>query len=139
MQIKINLKQIGKKKNSIQEVTYEIPFTPHCVRDLIEAVSETCVNTYNDRVESSEILKCMTKEELECQALAGKISFGINYGKQKAELIPAVNEALQSFEDGIYRIFMDDQALTALDQQIHITEESRFTFVRLVMLAGRMW
>ena len=50
-----------------------------------------------------------------------------------------MNHAIQSFEDGIYRIFLDDRALEQLEEKILLTEGSSLTFVRLTMLAGRMW
>ena len=51
----------------------------------------------------------------------------------------AVENALQSFEDGIYRIFLNDRPLERLDEGIRIMDEDSLTFVRLTMLAGRMW
>ena len=65
--------------------------------------------------------------------------FGVNYGDRKADPESAVNHAIQSFEDGIYRIFLDDRALEQLEEKILLTEGSSLTFVRLTMLAGRMW
>ena len=64
---------------------------------------------------------------------------GVNYGDRKADLESAVDHAIQSFEDGIYRIFLDDRALEQLEEKILLTEGSSLTFVRLTMLAGRMW
>ena len=72
-------------------------------------------------------------------AQSGKVSFGINYGDQKADLQKARDNAIQCFEDGIYRIFLDDEPLESLDAPIKITKESTFTFVKLTMLSGRMW
>ena len=81
----------------------------------------------------------MTKEELDARAETGKIGFDVNYGERRAETEPAVKNALQSFEDGIYRIFLNDRSLERLDEPLHILEEDSLTFVRLTMLAGRMW
>ena len=81
----------------------------------------------------------LTKEEMEDKSQSGKIAFGVNYGEKKAELSKAQENAVQCFEDGIYRIFLDEEPLENLDDGIFITEESVFTFVRLTMLAGRMW
>lgn len=35
--------------------------------------------------------------------------------------------------------FLNEIPLETLEEKIEITEESIFTFVRLTMLAGRMW
>lgn len=139
MKIKVNLKSIGKRKQSVEPVIYEIQGTPGTVRELILAVTQTGVREYNERMESSELLRYLTKEEIEDKAQAGKIAFGINYGEKKAKLAEAQENAIQCFEDGIYRIFLDEEPLEDLDTEISITEENVFTFVRLTMLAGRMW
>lgn len=139
MEIKVNVKQIGRKKNGVREQVYEIDGSPENVEELIRAVTAACVRDYNSRMESSELIRCMTREEIEERAEAGKIGFGVNYGEKQADLTQAVDNALQSFEDGIYRIFLNDRSLERLDEAITITEADRLTFVRLTMLAGRMW
>lgn len=40
-------------------------------------------------------------------ASVGKIAFGINYGGQEQELDKAIQNALQAFEDGVYRVFLN--------------------------------
>lgn len=139
MEIKVNLKSVGKRKQSVKPVVYEINGHPSSVRELILAVTEAGVREYNRRTESKELLSYLTREEIEEQAQAGKISFGTNYGENKAELAKAQENAVQSFEDGIYRIFLDGKPLADPDEEISITKDSVFTFVRLTMLAGRMW
>lgn len=139
LKITVNLKQVGKKKNAVREVVYQVPGEPESVRELIESVVAVCVEEYNERADAVETLQYMTKEQVEAGALAGKVGFGLHYGEKKAELQAAVENALLSFEDGIYRIFMDGRTLKELDEKIKITEESKLTFIRLVMLAGRMW
>ena len=139
MKINVNLKSIGKRRGAVKPVTYEIPGHPGTVRELIYAVTQTGVEEYNQRVENGELLSYLTKEEMDEKARAGKIGFGVNYGEKKAGLLAAQENAIQCFEDGIYRIFQDGEPLEVLDDPIFITEESVFTFVRLTMLAGRMW
>lgn len=141
MVIKVALKSIGKKKQSIHPKPYEIQCHPSTVRDLILAVTEAEVLAYNERAEESELLRniTLTKSEIEDRAQAGRISFGVNNSGKKADLHQAQENALQCFADGIYRIFLDDQPLEVLDAPISVTEQSVFTFVRLTMLAGRMW
>lgn len=139
MKIIVNLKSVGKRKQSVKPVTYEISGHPGTVRELILSVTQAGVEEYNQRMESTELLNYLTSEEINDQAQAGKISFGINYGEKKANLAKAQENAIQCFEDGIYRIFLNEEPLEVLDEKIQITEDSIFTFVRLTMLAGRMW
>ena len=51
----------------------------------------------------------------------------------------AIVNALQSYEDGIFRIFMDDTEAGDLSSPIQLKEESTLTFIRLAMLSGRLW
>lgn len=139
MEIMVCLKSVSRRKQSVQPVAYEIKGSPATVRELILAVTEAGVHTYNQKQESPELLPYLVREEIEAKAEAGKISFGAIYGEKQAELSEAQENAIQCFEDGIYRVFLDGKPLEMLDEEIHITKESVFTFVRLTMLAGRMW
>ena len=51
----------------------------------------------------------------------------------------AIINALQSYEDGIFRIFLDDAELGELSSSVQLKEESTLTFIRLAMLSGRLW
>ena len=140
MEIQVALKSIGKKK-AVQAMPLKIQGHPATVRELILAVTEAEVLLYNQRAQQSGLLQSITitREEIKDKAQAGRISFGVNYGGQKADLQEAQENAVQCFADGIYRIFLDHLPLEALDDPICVTEHSVFTFVRLTMLAGRMW
>lgn len=139
MKLKVNLKKIGKKQSSVHEAVYEIHGRPGTVRELIEAMAAAGVEQYNRRMEESELLRCLTREEIEDRAVAGKVGFGVNYGEKKADPVQAAANAVQSFEDGIYRIFLGDRTLQDLEEEIRLTEDSSLTFVRLTMLTGRLW
>ncbi len=139
MQIKVSLKSISKRKASVQPSVYEIKGRPRTVRELILAVTQTGVEAYNRRMEEAGLLSYLTKEQIDNTAEAGKVSFGVNYGEKKASLRQAQENALQCFEDGVYRIFLNEEPLSALEDEITFTQDSVFTFVRLTMLAGRMW
>ncbi|MBQ4165236.1 MAG: hypothetical protein IJD85_02835, partial [Oscillospiraceae bacterium] len=68
----------------------------------------------------------------------GKIAFGLSEGAA-ADLGKATDDAILAFVDGLYRIFLGEEELTELDGSIELNENSSVTFIRLVMLAGRMW
>lgn len=138
MIIHVNLKSIARKSRSVKPAAYEIPGCPATVRELILAVTEAGVREYNERLDHP-LLSCLTREEIENKAQAGRIGFKVNYGEKKAELFAAQENAIQCFQDGIYRIFLDGKPLEELEETVSVTEKSEFTFVRLTMLAGRMW
>ena len=139
MKILVNMKKMGSRRNAITQAVYELHPVPETVRELITQMVQICVRQYNDRMENRELLVNLSKAEIEELASSGKIGFGVNYGEKKAEEKQAVENALQCFEDGIYRIFCGTDSLQSLDEKLSLTEEYELTFVRLVMLAGRMW
>ena len=47
-----------------------------------------------------------------------------------------MENAIQCFEDGIYRIFAGERELAKLNEAIPWQEETVFTLIRLTMLAG---
>ncbi|MDO5560569.1 MAG: hypothetical protein Q4F95_13395 [Oscillospiraceae bacterium] len=98
-----------------------------------------CTAEYNKRFDEKDNLKVPDKDCMDDSAMVGKIAFGVNYGEKKADTVQAEENALQSFEDGLYRIFLDNDELCGLDTNIILTEQSVITFVRLTMLSGRLW
>lgn len=140
MILKINLKQIGERKQKIAPVDFEYGRVPETLRDLIIQTVTGCVATYNERVRKGENnTKPLLSEQISDMAHIGRIAFGINYGGREQEEDKAVENALQSFEDGIYRVFLNDSELERLDDQINVHENDSLTFIKLTMLAGRMW
>ena len=51
----------------------------------------------------------------------------------------AVAAALQAFEDGLYRVFAGTVELEKLESPLTLAPDENLTFIRLTMLAGRMW
>ena len=139
MIIQVNIKQIGKKKAKVSGMSFHWENKPLTVRELIKESVHTCVTEYNERVRRGEFCKPLSEEEIEDMASVGKIAFGINYGGKEADEGKAIENALLGYEDGLFRIFIGDEAAGDLDDEIHIEENSEVTFIRLVMLSGRMW
>lgn len=140
MKVLVNIKQIGQRKQRVSPVPFELQGTPNTVGELITLTVKTCVSEYNRRVQSGESdTKPLSSEQITDMAQVGKIAFGINYGGKQQDLQEAVANALQAFADGIYRVFLGDDELTSPDQQITVNEGDTLTFIRLTMLAGRMY
>ena len=135
MKAYIQVKQVGKRKCSIEKMPVDFPTPPASVQELIEAVVCWQVKEYNERLQQSEMLKYLTSEEMEDKAAAGKVGFE---ARPAAETEAIIN-ALQSYEDGIFRIFLDDAELGELSSSVQLKEESTLTFIRLTMLSGRLW
>ena len=139
MKIFVNVKQIGKRKNKIDKKKYEISEKITTVKELLTEFVTINVNEFNNGFTENDIVPYLTDEKINDLSDAGKISFGVDYNGQKQDLEKAVENALQSYEDGIYRIFVNDNEVGKIDCEINLKENDELTFVRLTMLAGRMW
>lgn len=140
MKIFVNLKQIGKKKNSIDKKEYEIKDDIQNIEDLIKAFVRIEVEEFNKRADNLKLIDFLTNEQISDNSEVGKISFNEDYNTIKQDLNKAIENALLSYQDGIYCIFLNEERLTdSLKQEICLKDEDSLTFVRLTMLAGRMW
>lgn len=135
MKLYVNMKQIGKKKNKVDKMPYEIPNDVKTVKDLICAFVTLCVERFNNK----EMVDFLSAQEIEDKSTVGKIEFQDRENQTKADLEGAISNALLSYEDGIYRIFLNEDELGDLNSEVVLKQEDTLTFIRLTMLAGRMW
>lgn len=134
--IYVRMKKLGKQKEAdLQPVPYMLDKKPDSVRELLTALTILGVKQYNARKDEGKILAWLTKEEIAEQASRGKITSGLRGGADASES-QAVENTIQCFEDGIYRVFAGETELTSLSDTIPWTEHTIFTFIRLTMLAG---
>lgn len=139
MIVKIHLKQIGQRKQTVTPVDFEYSPVPHNVRELITQTAAACVNAYNERVRRGDSRTApITEEQITDMASVGKIAFGINYGGREQDIGKAVENALQSFEDGLYRVFLNENELERLGDDLDLHDGDSLTFIRLTMLTGRI-
>lgn len=134
--IYVRMKKLGKQKNTeLQPVPFELAEKPQTLRQLLTALTELGVRQYNARKDEGQILAYLTKEEITAQASRGKISLGLRGGGDAIEE-QAVENTVQCFEDGIYRVFAGETELTTLSDEIPWSENLIFTLIRLTMLSG---
>lgn len=140
MNIRVNVKQLGKKKDKISGAIFYLENKPSTVRELITECVKTCVKEYNQRIDAGEMaVKPLDEQQIKDMSEVGKIAFGLNYGDKKADLNKAIDAALLAYEDGLFRIFIGMDDAGTLDDEISILDDSEITFIRLVMLSGRLW
>ena len=139
MNVKITIKQLGKKRDKIADADFWLENKPLTVRELIMESVHTCVREYNSAAAKKDSPEPLSEAEMENMSEIGKIAFGINYGGKQADEETAKQVAIQAFEDGLVRIFQGEEELAGLDDSIAVKEEDRFTFIRLAFLAGRIF
>lgn len=139
MKIYASVKSVGKRRPVLEKVLYEIPDDVKSVKAFISEIVRIEVEKYNAKGTDMQIIPFLTKEELEDQAEIGKVGFGRIYSDKKADLQKAIENALQCYEDGLVRIFQNEEELGGLEDEVIIGAGDCFTFMKFVFLAGRMW
>ncbi len=139
MDIYVRVKAIGKRKDILAPALYTIPDGICSLRQLLTAVVQKEVDRYNNKEVEAQLIPFLTQQELDDQAKIGKVSFGSIYSDKKADPGKAVTNAIGCWEDGLVRVFMNDEELTDLDAKLVIEEQAIFTFMRLTFLAGSIW
>ena len=132
MLLYMNMRQLGKRRNTVDKVPFEYEAEPETLRELITETVKICVREYIERMDRGEAV--LTSDQIDDMAQIGKIAFGIVYGDKKPDVSKAVETAITGFEDGLFRVF-----LTELDEKVIFAEGEEITFIRLTMLAGRIW
>ena len=137
MKIIINVKGLSRKKVIHQE-ELELKDKISTTKDLIIELVKINVEKFNKKIDDKDILSIMTNEYIAEAARAGKIGDEV-HGDKKANLEKALDTAFLAFEDGLYCIFINDEQSEKLDDNLSLKDGDILTFIRLTMLAGRMW
>ena len=139
MDIYVRVKAIGKRKDILAPIPYTIPDGIGSLRQLLTAVVRKEVAQYNSKEAESQLIPFLTQQALDAQAKIGKVSFGAIYSDKKADPGKAVMNAIGCWEDGLVRVFLNEEELTDLDAPLKVEAQSVLTFMRLTFLAGSIW
>lgn len=99
------------------------------LRDFLIA---TCKFEYSKQY-SVENKEASMKEQV------GKITFNEGYNHHTISVDNVIRIMLQDFEDGLFRVFINRVEYNQLDEKIDLKDQDECVFLRLVMLAGRLW
>lgn len=139
MKVYVSVKQVGKRKDYITKKELVLEIAPLNLRELIKEIVRINVTEYNNKTAEPLIMQYLSPDEIESQAKTGKVGFGERRNHKQADLIKAIETAILAFEDGIYRVFIGESEVSSLDEPLALKEGDLLTFIRLTMLAGRMW
>lgn len=139
VQIYVNVKSLAKKRNYVEKKEITLNNLPQTLRELIVEFVRMNVQQFNHKEPEVPLLNYLTKSDVELQSMTGKIGFQTKYNENQTDPDEAVETAIQAFQDGLYRVFIHEDELEELDHPITIQDGDEITFIRLTMLAGRMW
>jgi hypothetical protein len=106
------------------------------LRDLITHLVVEEVAAFRQRQEERRLARIMTPAQIEQGVQKGKVDPGERDLRQAVDIDQAISNALQSFEDGLYFVFVDGDQQQNLDNEVILHTNSKVTFIRLVALAG---
>ena len=148
MLVNVNQKSIGKNKG-IRTIPLEYKKVPGNIYELIEETVKIMVESFVSSMKRKA--SPLSEQQINDLAQIGKISFGIIYNDKKPDVNKAVEVAVLAYRDGLVRIFINGEPVEAISDidtptddelrntKIELNEGDTITFVRLTMLAGRMW
>lgn len=139
MRVFVQVKSAGKRRPALEKREYELPDGIITLRELIHAVVDTEVSAYNAKGVDAAVTRFLTETEIEDGAKQGKVGFGRIYSDKKANREKAREVALQAFEDGLFRVFVNDRERGDLQETADVSEGDTLTFVRFAFLSGRLW
>ena len=143
MQIYIQVKQLGKRKASIEAQKFIIEDSLFTVYDLLYDIVTKQVDKFNHRaignIDGEPTLLYLSLTQIENQSPSGKISFNLDYRQQKQDIQSAFDNVIMAFNDRLFRIFLNGNELSSLEEKINLQENDKLTFIRLTMLSGRIW
>jgi hypothetical protein len=139
VKVYFNVKQAGARKNYISKKEFNLSTNPKTLRQLLAEIIKNEVEYFNAKNKQQMLLGYLTSEEIETRLQAGRVSFGERYNQEDADYNKALETALLAYEDGIFRVFIGEKEAGMLDDSLELKEEDVLTFIRLTMLAGRMW
>jgi len=136
--IYIKIKSIAKRKLVVDGIPFVVDGNIVTSNDLVEYVVRQMVREYNRMSMDKSPLPYLTDDEIANRKSAGKIGFDERKNESDQDEDGAVENALLCFFDGIFRMFVNEEEVT-MGQDIKLSEGDEITFVRLTMLAGRLW
>ena len=144
MVLNIQVKQMGKKGRHIKPLALEYAMCPETAQQLIEETVRMMVADFIRRQQEAKegrIPEALSEENMQNMAAVGKIAFGEIYNDKEPDAEKAVQTAWQAYADGIVRLFVNgtEAEYSENGTGLALQEGDEITFVRLAMLAGRLF
>ena len=137
VEIVLSVKSSSKRKKFVDKQTI-IVNQIHNINELISQIVSDNVKEYNQKQTDKKLFQYLSKEEIDDIAHTGKVGFQDRKNENKQNKEEAIENALFAFKDGMIRVFVDEEEVeynSVYSLQPHVN----VTFIKMVMLVGRMW
>jgi len=97
------------------------------------------VKALQEKKQQAELFAYLMPDDIDAQGAVGKVGFGAVYNEGVPDLEVAMETAITAYEDGVYKVFLNDEELQELDESLVVKDGDNVVFIRFTMLAGRLW
>ncbi|WP_445478562.1 hypothetical protein ACULLL_20650 [Lysinibacillus irui] len=132
-------KVIGKKSRKLQKIPFSIEKPVTTLQDLLVQLVTQQVQQYNDKKVDTPLHLYLTDQQLEDAAQHGKVHFGEKKSDTLQSVDQAISTMLLAFQDELFLVLHNEESLDSLTTPLTLQEDDVFTFIKLTMLAGRIW
>ncbi|QOS76982.1 hypothetical protein JNUCC31_19410 [Paenibacillus sp. JNUCC31] len=139
MNVWITVKSLGRRKPALAKQAAELPETTDTLRQLIKNMVAQQVKVLQEKKHDAEWLAYLMPEDIQEQGTTGKVGFGAIYNQGIPHVEGAMDTAVTAYEDGLFKVFLNDEELLGLDEPLILREDDNVVFIRFTMLAGRLW
>lgn len=141
MDINIAIKSLTKKHLKTERIHLPNLESPCTLAQLLQAMVTQQVTAFNARITQKLDKKVMVNKVMDDNYLdillnTGKVGFNEVYNDSPADVEEAINNALQSYVDGLFAVFINDKQIEHLDSLIDLQNHSQISLVRLTFLTG---
>ncbi|MDR2862044.1 MAG: hypothetical protein LBV07_05805 [Syntrophobacterales bacterium] len=138
MTVYLKIKALSKRKPLIERAPCVIDEHIATSNALIASIVRRNVDEYNKKTVDAPLFPYLTDDGLANGAKTGKIGFNDRKNENSQDADLAVENALSCFRDGIFKLFINDEE-KEYGVPAELKDGDEITFIRLTMLAGRMW
>lgn len=129
--MKINvIKRKASSYRNLSQEEIEVGNPINLLELLMNVMEYQIKEVYKDRI-------IIDDNEIEDELKSGKVQF-TRYGN-KPNLENMKDILIQDFNDGLFRVYINDEEYTDLYKNININNNDTLVIVKLVMLTGRLW
>ncbi|MFL1998944.1 hypothetical protein [Lysinibacillus irui] len=132
-------KVIGKKSRKLQKIPFSIEEPVTTLQELLVQLVTQQVQQYNDKKIDTPLHLYLTDQQIEDAAQHGKVHFGEKKNDTLQSVDQAISTMLLAFQDELFLVLHNEESLDSLTTPLTLQEDDVFTFIKLTMLAGRIW
>lgn len=134
----VQVKSLGQRRPAIECLPIELKEEFSLAKELVEGIVRENVRAFNAQETDAPLFSYLTEKDMKNMERNGKIGFSDKKNSRIQDEEKAVENALQCYEDGIFRAFINEEEIEYGDT-IELKDGDKLTFIRLTMMGGRLW